>query len=191
MNTTNTKRKLLFLLLAAFLLAGCATKTEHEPIEDPHQIDNFHAVDSKLYRSGQPSKSGFASLHAFGISNDFDLRLWHDDAALLEGSGIKHFRFPLNASKVTYEDLVHIVATIQSQNTKSLVHCYHGSDRTGVIVAAYRISNGWSKEKAVDEFVNGGYGYHEFWFPNLQKLLESIDEKKFRADVKRYQQGLK
>lgn len=185
------KRTFLHLILSGLILAGCAAKTEQEPIKDPYQIENFHKVDAMLYRSGQPSKSGFEAMYGYGIKNDFDLRLWHDDEALLEGSGIKHYRFPLNASKVTYEDLVQIVATIRSRDERSLVHCYHGSDRTGVVVAAYRIAGGWSKEQAVDEFVNGGFGYHDFWFPNLERLLLSIDEEQFRADVEHVQKGLR
>jgi protein tyrosine/serine phosphatase len=57
-----------------------------------------------------------------------------------------------------------------------LVHCHHGADRTGCIVAVYRmIVNDWTREAAIEEFRNGGYGYHDKMFPNLLELLETID----------------
>lgn len=56
-----------------------------------------------------------------------------------------------------------------------LVHCWHGSDRTGIIVAAYRIvyeapQCGGSRERPADT-----YGHHEFWYGNLVRLLRSTD----------------
>lgn len=42
-----------------------------------------------------------------------------------------------------------------------VVHCWHGSDRTGAVIAAYRIvQQGWSQHDAIDEMINGGYGFH-------------------------------
>lgn len=53
-----------------------------------------------------------------------------------------------------------------------LIHCWYGSDETGVISAAYRIiGQKWSKKDAIDEFKNGGYGYHEKIYPQLEQLL--------------------
>lgn len=163
--------------------SGCSVPSANENVQNVHEIKNFHKVDEKLYRSTQPSKKAFVLLHQYGIKSVINLRQWHSDADLVKDTGVKHYKFPLNASKVTYEDLVKIVATIESLDGKVLVHCLHGSDRTGVVVASYRIYNGWNKEKAVQEFTQGGYGYHAFWFPNLKELLLSLDEKQFRKDV--------
>nr|HNI57084.1 protein-tyrosine-phosphatase [Elusimicrobiota bacterium] len=55
------------------------------------------------------------------------------------------------------------------------VHCQHGSDRTGTMVAIYRIAvQGWSKESALDEMVNGGYGFHPLW-KNLRRYIRNLD----------------
>ena len=41
------------------------------------------------------------------------------------------------------------------------VHCQHGSDRTGVCIAAYRIVvQGWTKQDAIREMTGGNYGFH-------------------------------
>jgi protein tyrosine/serine phosphatase len=42
------------------------------------------------------------------------------------------------------------------------VHCRRGSDRTGTAVAVYRICvEGWSREAAIDEMVNGGFRFFQ------------------------------
>jgi hypothetical protein len=42
----------------------------------------------------------------------------------------------------------------------------------------------WTKEEAIKEFQLGGYGYHEDAFPNILKLLKSINLEKLRMDLK-------
>lgn len=184
MNMINYKT--IVLIFASFLMlnmGGCSVPSSNENVNNVYEIENFHKVDEKLYRSTQPSKKAFMVMHDYGIKSVVDLRQWHSDEDLIKDTGVKHYKFPLNASKVTYEDLVKIVATIESLHGKVLVHCLHGSDRTGVVVAAYRIYHGWDKKRAVEEFTKGGYGYHAFWFPNLKNLLLSLDEQRFRNDV--------
>lgn len=66
-----------------------------------------------------------------------------------------------------------------------LVHCWHGSDRTGIVVAAYRIVfQKWSMEDAEKEFCDERFGYHEFWYENLLKLLRETDWGAMRARLK-------
>lgn len=184
------------LLLSLFILStfvGCAQSTPQ--VNKAHyaqavpslQIENLHKVDEKLYRSAQPSKSDFKRLYDYGIRYDLNLRQLHDDKEKLGDLPIDYHRIPINTSKMSYDQLVEAVAYLAKAKGKALVHCLHGSDRTGTVVAGYRMAvNGWGKEKAIDEFINGGFGYHTFWFPNLPKLLESINEEKFREDVHKY-----
>lgn len=47
------------------------------------------------------------------------------------------------------------------KNGAVLVHCYHGADRTGLIVASYRvIYQNWDLNEAKREMQQGPYGYH-------------------------------
>jgi tyrosine-protein phosphatase SIW14 len=65
-----------------------------------------------------------------------------------------------------------------------LLHCKQGSDRTGYIVAAYRMAvMNWTKEEAIREFKKGGYGYHEAAFPNIVRLLEALDIERLKLDI--------
>ena len=64
-----------------------------------------------------------------------------------------------------------------------LVHCQHGADRTGTMVAMYRmVIQGWSREKAVDELVNGGYGFHPMW-KNILEYLQNVNVEKIQSAV--------
>ena len=50
------------------------------------------------------------------------------------------------------------------KNGAVLVHCYHGADRTGLIVASYRvIYQHWDLNEAKREMQQGPYGYHSVW----------------------------
>ena len=52
-----------------------------------------------------------------------------------------------------------------------MVHCYHGADRTGIMVAMYRIIyHQWSIANAKEEMLQGPYGYHSIW-KNLEALF--------------------
>ena len=183
-------RHLVFLIIFIIFYSGCSTKTEvtkKEYLEKPLQqinLKNFHKVDNKLFRSAQPSKEEFKKLYNMGIRYDLNLRQYHSDEDKLQNLNIFYKNIPTSASKFTYEQLVNSVAFLIATKGKTLVHCKHGSDRTGVVVAGYRIvAHGWNKERAIDEFVNGGYGYHSFWFRNLPNLLKNINETKFKKDV--------
>lgn len=187
-------RYILFTILILFY-SGCTHKTDITPKEywakpvKNIKLENFNKVDEKLYRGSQPSAEQFAQLYRFGIRYDLNLRQFHDDADKLKNLDIKYKHIPTNASSFTYEQLVEAVAFLISRDKKTFVHCKHGSDRTGIVVAGYRIAaNNWSKEKAIEEMTKGRYGYHSFWFPNLPKLLQNIDEKQFKNDVKRVAQ---
>ena len=64
-----------------------------------------------------------------------------------------------------------------------LVHCLHGSDRTGVVIAMYRIINqGWSKQQAIDELENGGFGFHSIFF-NIPAYVNDADISQLKAAI--------
>jgi len=178
-------KKLIFIYAIALFFVGCSVKEPTPSSIHILELENFHKVDTKLYRSAQPDYAKFKKLYLYGIRYDLNLRQFHSDKEKLQNIPMHHHHIAINTSKMSYEQLVEAVAYIAKARGKVLVHCLHGSDRTGTVVAGYRIAiNGWSKKKAVNEFTNGGFGYHAFWFPNLPKLLNSLDLKEFKKDVR-------
>lgn len=147
-------------------------------------LSNIYKIDDYVYRSEQPSAKDMATLHNYGIRSVLNLRHVRNDKHEAKDTPLKLYHVPINTWRMSYDDLVKAVAILQTSDKPVLVHCLHGSDRTGCVIAAYRmIHHGWTKEEAIRELAEGGYGYHEKWFPNIVELLHSLDVQKFRKDV--------
>ena len=51
------------------------------------------------------------------------------------------------------------------------------------MMAIYRIAiEGWTKAQAIDEMVNGGYGFHPIW-QNLKRYINKLDVDAIKAEV--------
>lgn len=95
---------------------------------------------------------------------------------------IRHM--PIKTRKMTEADLVDALDFIDDTHYNTIVHCKHGSDRTGAVIAAYHvIYNNWSKESAIEEMRNPKFGYHEKLFPNLVGLIENLDIEGVRDEL--------
>jgi protein tyrosine/serine phosphatase len=69
-------------------------------------------------------------------------------------------------------------------NRPLMIHCRHGSDRTGALVALYRVVvQGWTKEKAVEEMNQGGYDHNALW-RNLDRYVMKADVEALRKALK-------
>jgi tyrosine-protein phosphatase SIW14 len=149
------------------------------------ELENIYQVDEGLYRSEQPDEEDFALLSKYGIAEVLNLRENNSDESEAEGVSLKLHRVQMDTDEVSENEILRALAVIQRREGPILVHCWHGSDRTGATIAAYRlVFNGWSKEKALDEMNNGGYGYHASIFPNLVELIENLDVEKIRKKLK-------
>ncbi len=138
-------------------------------------LENWHKVDSLVYRSEQPDAQAMTEVEKFGIHRILNLREFHDDKDETKDTNLQIFHVPFNAAKIKDIDVINSLKIIKSSDKPILVHCWHGSDRTGVIVAMYRIvEQGWTKEAAIDELKNGGYGYHSI-YGNIIKYLENVE----------------
>ncbi len=146
-------------------------------------LPNLHKVSDDLYRSAQPEKHGMTSAKALGIKTVLSLRETELDRSLNENEGtrLNTIHVPIVTWNVKDRDIIKALRVIHEAPKPVLVHCRHGADRTGMIVAFYRIIyEGWSKEKAKDELVNGGYGYHSV-FGNILREIDDANIEKIRA----------
>lgn len=162
-------------LIAGTQLSWCQTDKDREL----KGLPNFGRVTKNLYRGGQPTSDGFNALRAMGVGIVVNLR---DDRAEVaaekrqaESLGMKSIGIPWsanhkpsNAKIVEFLDLVHA-----NPDTKIFVHCRRGADRTGVMIAAYRIA---VEHKSVAEAVSEMRRYHYDWFfrPQLKWYIESL-----------------
>ena len=173
------------LLLPAALLPG-AEGPRVRPAEWAQPVigtalDNCYRVSADLYRSEQPDQRDLPGLKALGIRSVVSLYEFFPDPRAFEQAGFRLFQHRMAAGSLTEEDLQRVLASIRDAPKPVLVHCWHGSDRTGAVVAAYRIAfQGWTQEQAIDELVNGGYGFHASTYPNIVQLIRSLDVGRLR-----------
>ncbi len=148
------------------------------------QLENWYKVDDRLYRSEQPDAEAMAEIEAFGIKRVLNLREYHTDDDEVEGRRLQTFHVPIDTSHINDDHVVAALRVILASKEPILVHCWHGADRTGTVIAMYRIIvQGWSREAAIDELVHGGYHYHAV-FDNIITYLKQVDIKAIRKRLK-------
>ncbi|MDR0353876.1 MAG: tyrosine-protein phosphatase [Opitutaceae bacterium] len=146
---------------------------------------NLHRVTPTFYRGEQFKKTEVPELQKLDIRAIVNLRNNHSDAAELAGSGIKEIRVRINTWNIADRHIIAALAAIRRAEAAGpvLLHCQHGADRTGLVSAMYRIVfQNWSRDAALDELINGGYGYHSVW-TNIPRYLNNVDIEKIRQAV--------
>jgi protein tyrosine/serine phosphatase len=161
----------LVLLLALFSFLATAQQPETKPETKYEELPNFHRVSDHLYRGGQPKTGGLKKLSELGVKTIINLRGESDDTRA-EGKeaaslGMQFFNIPMSSSGRPTEEQVRRVFEIieekEKMNSTVFVHCRRGSDRTGAIIAVFRIKHdGWTAERAIDEANRYGLGFIQF-----------------------------
>lgn len=153
-----------------------------QPRNDIPGLSNFAQVSDTLYRGAQPTREGFTALKKMGIKTILDLREWHSDIDMLKGLGLQYGSIPSNAAHLEEEDVVAFLKVVTNPaNQPVFVHCQHGSDRTGAMVAVYRIYvQGWRKEDAIKELDN--FGMHHIYY-NIPKYLNNFNPETIKNKI--------
>jgi len=192
------------LLLLSLILAGATASAEpplggvpkadsrpaaeagtHVPAQRPANwarqlhvsgLPNLHKVSNELYRCAQPTAEGIQHLRSLGIKTVVNLRSFHSDAGMIGNAAIHYEPIPMNAWHPEEEEVVRFLRIVTDpKRVPVLVHCQHGADRTGTMCALYRIVvQGWSKEEALREMQEGGFGFHGVW-QNLIRYVNGLD----------------
>lgn len=167
------------------LTDNTATSAWAQPMERLG-LPNLHKVSDDLYRGAQPTAEGIAELKTLGVKTVINLRDGDTDRGVLEGSGLAYELIPMTAWRPHDDDVVQFlrVATDESR-LPAFVHCRRGADRTGMMVAIYRIAvQGWEKEQAIAEMTQGGFRFNSGWQNLVQYVRDlDIDAIKRQADL--------
>ena len=150
------------LLLSTFASAQDAT--------DQAGLPRFHQVSERLLRGGQPRAGGIRRLAELGIDTVVNLRgasaSTRSDEAEARALGLNYFNVPLPVWGRPDESRVRRVVEIIAAPESGLVfvHCKDGVDRTGTIVALYRIIHeGWKTNDALEEAEHLGMRRIQYW----------------------------
>jgi len=147
-------------------------------------VKNLFLVDHDLYRAAQPDREAMLEIEKMGIKTVLSLRNFHDDYKAAKGTSIKLLEVPINTWEISDKEITQALRImIDRSNYPLLVHCLHGADRTGTVIAMYRIVvQGWPKDEALRELIDGGFGYHPLW-TNILKYIRGADIKAFRERI--------
>lgn len=127
-------------------------------------LGNVGRVVPSIYRGEQPGPTGYATLRQLGVKTVIDLRTTASEKAQVEKAGMRAIAMPIEMSRKGLRQKVDRVVALMADpaNQPVYVHCRHGQDRTGIVVAAYRMSQqGWSLPDAEAEMQ--AFGFNDVW----------------------------
>ncbi|MBM4045799.1 MAG: hypothetical protein FJ279_11845 [Planctomycetes bacterium] len=180
-------RLLTLALLLGVLLASLDANAQAPPPaelatprNDIPALSNFAKVSDALYRGAQPTAEGFAKLKEMGVKTVVNLRGFHSDRGLMKGLGLNYVHISFKPWHAEDEDVIPFLKLVLNpKNQPVFVHCLHGADRTGTMVAIYRVcGQGWKMDKAMEELPR--FGFHTVW-ENLRRYLLALDPEALKA----------
>ena len=156
----------LGLALAAVLVTAFTQAADTVSVRSPEWAQpvasqyNLYQMTPTLYRSALPDSNAAPLLEKLKIGTVINF-LPESDANWLKAPGIRQVQLSYRTNHVDDSDVLAALRAIQEAeaNGPVLMHCKHGSDRTGLMAAMYRVVvQGWSKEDALNEMTLGGFG---------------------------------
>ncbi len=140
---------------------------------------NLFQMSPTLYRSALPDAGAVTLLEKLRIATVINF-LPESDSNWLANPGIEQVRLPYRTNHVDDAQVLKALRTIQAAEAKGpvLMHCKHGSDRTGLIAAMYRVVvQGWSKEDALGEMTQGGFGDNSHFKDGIRYMMQADVDK--------------
>ena len=144
-------------LLVASLIASFDLVSAQDARLTVPGITNFARVNKCLYRGAQPNGDGIKSLARLGVKTIINLRMtndvWLAEKAEARAMGITYTNVPMSGiGRPTDEQVAKVLLIIETGTDPVFVHCQHGPDRTGTIIACYRIRHDkWPSKQALQE----------------------------------------
>jgi protein tyrosine/serine phosphatase len=140
-------------------------------------FENFGVVNAGVYRSAQPDPNELWRLKDAGFTAIVNFRESEEDvSAEVEAAGelgLKHFSLPWDGHDKEIDPALvsRFLEIIEDPaNLPALVHCKRGAERTGTLIAVYRIEHdGWSAERAYEEMDK--YKFRSIWFGHLKRYV--------------------
>ena len=122
-------------------------------------LPNFNMVNDQILRGGQPTDDGFKKLAERGVKTVVDLRSLDEHSVphekqIVEADGMRFVSIPMKGIGAPTEEQVSRALSVleDGDNWPVFIHCRRGSDRTGTVLACYRISHDhWKNQKALRE----------------------------------------
>ena len=139
-----------------------------DPLSGQDARLQIYRVDDHVYRGKQPTRQDIARLSASGVRTVLDLRgttdhkRWEQQA--VEAAGMRYVRIGLSGFFApTDQQIDKILAVLEDPTLGPVfVHCRRGADRSGVVIACYRIVHDhWTNAQAMEEARQQGFSRFE------------------------------
>lgn len=152
------------------------------PILRFSRVDDPRHPGRQIYRGGLPSDVALQRLATLGIKTIVSLEDANDqdgkaadiahEREVATRLGMAFINLPIPDGEApsawTVERLFQIVS--ESERAPVFIHCLWGRDRTGAMIAAYRIRvNKHTAEQALTEMAS--FGYEPAWYPSLEQFV--------------------
>ena len=149
-------------------------------------VPNLGEVSPTLYRGAQPTQRGFQKLAEMGITIVVDLRVRRRkiERQQVNKLGMRFVTIPWNCFHPKDADIAQFLKLLRDNRGKKVfVHCQTGLDRTGMMIAAYRMAEqGWTAEEAMKEMKAYGFNaWHRMICPGLSSY-EATFPKRFEEN---------
>jgi tyrosine-protein phosphatase SIW14 len=183
-----------FAVLSLLLFSAGGWAAQHSAAAFPQQVifaEKIHIpgisdagrVNAFLYRGTQPTDEGVKQLKKLGIDTIVDLRserrnTMEKERKLAESLGMRLVHIPGNGwSPPRDEQIAQFFSLVRERpRRKIFVHCWLGSDRSGVFLATYRIAfDGWTPEQALQEMRS--FHFKGFWHPAMKAYIRNFPER--------------
>lgn len=134
-----------------------------EKIFSLNGLPNAGRVSPVIYRGAQPLQEGYETLKSMGIKTVINLRN-HSEKKEVEAAGMRSIEVPLSVLRDVDIKVIDKIIDMMTDpaNQPVYVHCRQGQDRTGIVIAAYRMKvEGWSLKEAGAEMQ--AFGFNDIW----------------------------
>jgi tyrosine-protein phosphatase SIW14 len=125
-------------------------------------LSDFGEVTPTLYRGGRPTEEGLARLAKMGVSIVISTEgSFKDLHKPVERLGMHYVSMGWECSFPRDHTFAKFLQLLRDNPGKKVfVYCHYGDDRTGMMIAAYRIAEqGWSAEEAKEEMKAFGFNF--------------------------------
>ena len=144
-------------------------------------INNFQQVNENLYRGAQPTREGLEYLAKLGVKTVLDLRengaRSSREAELVTALGMHYVNVPMTGlTPPTSAEITRILVLLEAPTAGAVfVHCMRGADRTGAVIAAYRIDHDhWDNYRAWNEAMSLGMSFFQLPRQNFIRKFQPL-----------------